>query len=522
MILANPLPVELPETVPVVPEETSAPHPSAARASLQDRLAEIGFKLFDATLMDSFLPPDEPRQRPGADVRGAVRYLHKELREFGPIKNRLVAVETMVRAVPQQRALLVVWAELLEITGNKKEAAAKARQALAQFYDDVYTQTLFMRCAGQENFHAKAQDRFCAHPFENFEIYSDGAVFPCNCTQVPFPIGNAHKQDAKAIWQSPQAKAIRASILDGSFRYCSPMTCYKRFNLPKRSEHPEEFARLQKIGTEGTEPPKHLNLSYDLSCNLSCPSCRNGQIMAGHEQRQKLNHVRDTVVLPLLEDPKAETVYITGSGDAFGSPHFRGILKQLCDPKFAHVRITLGTNGQLITPRLWQEFTPLHERFRDITVSIDGAVPATYERLRRGSTWARLRESMGILRDARTGGAISRLMVNMVVQHDNFMEMRPMLALCKAWAVDGIRFYRVRQWGNQVPVLFMASDVVNPLNPRHADLLAELAHPDFDDPIVDHYDMYELIARAQAARRETAAEPDGAISAAISTPTLLS
>lgn len=97
-----------------------------------------------------------------------------------------------------------------------------------------------------------------------------------------------------------------------------------------------------------------------------------------------------------------------------------------------------------------------------------------------------------------------------------------MLALCKAWAVDGIRFYRVRQWGNQVPVLFMASDVVNPLNPRHADLLAELAHPDFDDPIVDHYDMYELIARAQAARRETAAEPDGAISAAISTPTLLS
>ncbi|MBC7368198.1 MAG: radical SAM protein [Undibacterium sp.] len=523
MIASPTLPTTVPAPAPA-PDAAEPVSPPPARRSLQERLAEIGFKLFDAALMDSFLPPDEPRQRPGADIRGAVRYLHRELREFGPIRNQLVGVETMVRAVPQQRALLVVWAELLEITGNKKEAAAKARQALAHFYDDVYTQTLFMRCAGQENFHAKAQDRFCAHPFENFEIYSDGAVFPCNCTQVPFPIGNAHKQDAKAIWKSPRAEAVRASILDGSFRFCSPMTCYKRFNLPKRSEHPEEFARLQKIGTGGAEPPKHLNLSYDLSCNLSCPSCRNGRIMAGGDQRQKLEHVRDTVVLPLLEDKKAETVYITGSGDAFGSPHFRGILKQLCDPKFAHVRITLGTNGQLITPRLWREFTPLHARFRDITVSIDGAIPETHERLRRGSTWARLQESMGILRDARRSGAISLLMVNMVVQRDNFMEMRPLLALCKAWAVDGIRFYRVRQWGNQMPDLFMASDVVNPLNPRHADLLAELAHPDFDDPIVDHYDMYELIARAQTARRERAAQsPDPAPAAdAVSTHLLTS
>jgi alpha-D-ribose 1-methylphosphonate 5-triphosphate synthase subunit PhnH len=29
--------------------------------------------------------------------------------------------------------------------------------------------------------------------------------------------------------------------------------------------------------------------------------------------------------------------------------------------------------------------------------------------------------------------------------------------------------------------------------------MAELAHPDFTDPIVDHYDMYALILQAQAA-----------------------
>ena len=479
----------------------------AETQSFAQKLAAITPRLSDQKFLDGYLPPDEPRQRVGADLRGAVRFLHEALASFGELPVRLLAAERLALLVPNNRPVLVTWAELLEQSGDLPEAAAKARRALSLFYDDVYTQTLFVRCVGDVNYHADASDRFCPHPFENFEIYKDGGVFACNCTQVPFPIGNAHTQDAKTIWQSAPAQAIRASILDGSFRYCSPMTCYKRFNLPKRAEHPEEFARLQRIGVSGVETPKHLNLSYDLSCNLSCPSCRNGKVMATAEERLQLDHVRDAIVLPLLESKYAETVYITSSGDAFGSPHFRGVLKQLCDHKFEHVRITLGTNGQLITPRLWEEFKPLHPRFRDITISIDGATPESYERIRRGSTWEKLQVSMGILQNARRTDAISRLMVNMVVQEENFLEMRPLLELCKGWAVDGVRFYRIRQWGNVVPGAFMRSDVANPLHARHPELLAELAHPLFGDPIVDHYDMYELIQRAQAARVVTGEVP---------------
>ncbi|WP_414663078.1 glycosyltransferase family protein [Horticoccus sp. 23ND18S-11] len=480
---------------------------STGGVAFDQNLQALVGQLSDHALHDSFLAADEPRQR--LDVRGVVRFLHDALCPLGPVTVRLLAIERLSRLVKNHRGTLVVWAELLEEAGDKAEAAAKARQALSLYYDDVYTQTLFVRCVGDENFHADAKDRFCPHPFENFEIYKDGSVFPCNCTQVPFPIGNAHTQTAEEIWQSPQAKAVRASILDGSFRFCSPMTCWQRFNLPKKSEQPERWAQLQAIGVDGVQPPKHLNLSYDLSCNLSCPSCRNAQIMATHEERQKLERVRDRIVLPLLENKTAETVYITGSGDAFGSPHFRSVLKQLCDPKFAHVDITLGTNGQLITPRLWEEFQPLHARFRDITISIDGATPDTYEKLRRGSTWEKLLRTMGILEQARRTGVIRRIMVNMVVQQENFLDMRRMVELCKGWAVDGIRFYRIRQWGNVVPGAFMTSDIANPLHPRHPELMALLADPVFTDPIVDHYDMYALILQAQSALRETAvaAEP---------------
>lgn len=479
--------------------QTAADPTGARMLAIENAIKAIVGKLSDHALHDAFLPADEPRQR--ADVRGAVLFLHDALKPLGDLTVRLLAIERIALTVKNHRGVLVTWAELLEQSGNMEEAAAKARQSLSLYYDDVYTQTLFVRCVGDTNFHANASDRFCPAPFENFEIYKDGSVFPCNCTQVPFPIGNAHTQTKEEIWQSPVAKAVRASILDGSFRFCSPMTCWKRFDLPKRSEHPEQFEQLKKIGVDGVQPPKHLNLSYDLSCNLSCPSCRNAQIMATHEERQKLDRVRDNIVLPLLEQKVAESVYITGSGDAFGSPHFRGVLKQLCDPKFSHVQITLGTNGQLITERLWAEFQPLHSRFQDITISIDGATPETYERLRRGSTWEKLLRTMGILEQARRGGVIRRIMVNMVVQQQNFQDMRRMVELCKGWAVDGIRFYRIRQWGNVVPGAFMESDIANPLHARHPELLALLADPIFDDPIIDHYDMYALILQARAASR---------------------
>ncbi len=484
-----------PEMQALEPDAGGGPIGAEAAAAIERLAAQLA----DPAAHDGRLPPDEPRQR--ADVRGTVLFLQEALREFGNVSRRLLAVERLALRVGSNRGVFVTWAELLEVSGDRAGAAAKARQALAIFYDDVYTQTLFLRCAGEVNFHQNAGDRFCPHPFENFEIYRDGSVYACNCTQVPFPIGNVYRQTKEEIWQSPAARAIRASILDGSYRFCSPMTCWNRFDLPRKAEQPERFAHLQAIGIDGREPPRHLNLSYDLSCNLSCPSCRHAPIMANQEERGQLARVRDDVVLPLLREPAAESVYITGSGDAFGSPHFRSVLKELCRPEYAHVQITLGTNGQLITPRLWEEFSPLHRRIRDITVSIDGACRETYEDLRRGASWERICRAMEVLAASRRAGHIRRIMVNMVVQERNFREMRPLLKLCHGWAVDGIRFYRIRQWGHVVPEAYLASDIANPLHPRHQALLNELAHPDFSADIVDHYDMWVLIDQVRAANR---------------------
>jgi hypothetical protein len=223
-----------------------APASGETRTAFPQKLEAILSKLNDTAFLDKFYTEGELRQR--EDVRGGVRFLLAALRSFGALQHRLRAAEALVRMSAGHRATFVAWAELLEQAGQLKAAAVAARFALTIFYDDVHTQKLFLRCGGGTDFHANAKDRFCANPFENFEIYVDGSVFICNCIEIPFAVGNIFQQDVMDIWRSPRAQAIRASILDGSFRFCSPLGCWKRFNLPQRSEQPEEFERLKKIG----------------------------------------------------------------------------------------------------------------------------------------------------------------------------------------------------------------------------------------------------------------------------------
>lgn len=451
-------------------------------------------RLADPVACDRFLAPGEPRVK--HDIRGAVRLLQEALRSAGSVANRLLLLQRLAERAPHHRAILVTGAELLEQLGNHAGAAAAAREALAVFYDDVYTQNLFVRCTGEENpFVTHGAALYCRRPFENFEIYDDGSVFLCNCTWMPLPIGNVFKQTPAEIWQSPAAQAARASILDGSFRYCSPMTCPFRLALPARDANPAEFDRLREVGVNGYPAPLEINLSYDRSCNLSCPSCRTGPFMADGAHRLRLDELRDSVVLPLLRN--ARGVYVSGSGDPLASPHTRSVLQRLCAPEFKDLQITLVTNGQLVTPEVWAQFEALHPRLRDVQVSVDGACKATYERLRRGASWERVEQAMEHLSRARRSGVITRLTVNMVVQETNFREMRPLLERCAAWHVDGVQFFRLRQWGHLQPEAFCAADVVNPLHPAHGELLRELSHPKFASDIVRTYDMDGVIRQAQ-------------------------
>ena len=174
---------------------------------------------------------------------------------------------------------------------------------------------------------ADLKTRFCGVPFEHFELLPNGDVFQCCPTWLPSSAGNFRAASGNEVWNSKQAQAVRASILDGSFSFCRRNLCphIQSGDLPTIAQARENPAQRDIIDNKKTIVegiPAFLNLCNDLSCNLSCPSCR----------VEKINHVRgdgydlakelqDKVVASFLSEPsdQAFTLSITGSGDPFGS-----------------------------------------------------------------------------------------------------------------------------------------------------------------------------------------------------------
>jgi radical SAM protein with 4Fe4S-binding SPASM domain len=63
--------------------------------------------------------------------------------------------------------------------------------------------------------------RSCPNPFERFEIKVDGDVYCCCEGWLPKRLGNVFEQDLREIWLGEAARAIRESVLDDSFRFCT-------------------------------------------------------------------------------------------------------------------------------------------------------------------------------------------------------------------------------------------------------------------------------------------------------------
>ena len=98
-------------------------------------------------------------------------------------------------------------------------------------------------------------------------------------------------------------------------------------------------------------------------------------IVAGKAKQARLDDQLESSFVPMLRD--ATSVYITGSGDPFGSAHFRRLIKRLNRQEFPKLRFRLHTNGQLMDERAWRDLD-LAGRVEMVHVSIDAAEADTY------------------------------------------------------------------------------------------------------------------------------------------------
>lgn len=234
-------------------------------------------------------------------------------------------------------------------------------------------------------------------------------------------------------------------------------------------------------------------LSHDRSCNLSCPSCRRHLIVADKARQDELNDLAENVVLPLLRD--ARVVKITGSGDPFGSNHFRHVLKRLNRCEFPNLSLQIQTNGQLLDRRAWNDLE-LEGLVESVWISIDAARPTTYERLRRGGSFSRLMRNLEFVARLRREERIASFQLDAVVQAANLDELPEIVELGRRLGVDRVSFQRIRNWGTFTAAEFADHDVASPSHPRFAELCALLRDPRLAGPYVDLGNLASLVGHA--------------------------
>ena len=358
--------------------------------------------------------------------------------------------------------------------GEKEPALQYLGRALALNQKNLHAQNLWLEVNNEGQRSQELSQKFCYLPFEQFESQTGDRSYVCCPAWLPVPIGNLSTQSPDEIWNSETAQDIRASIHDGSFRYCSRMHCPKLTaeTLPDRTAvtqpHMQQAIELQQ--TRLPFGPKTVLMSHDRSCQLSCPSCRTETIMARADEAERMNVMAEASLLPLLKD--ARSVVITGSGDAFASKHYRWILKQLTPEAFPKLRVDLMTNGLLIKKE-WDALE-LEGRVRVCFVSIDAAEPDTYRILRRGGELDDLLENLEFLGALRRDKRVDRVRIDFVVQEQNFQEMPKAAELMRHYGFDSIKFQMIRSWGTYSPQEFQRHNIGASNHPRFPELLEVL------------------------------------------------
>lgn len=334
--------------------------------------------------------------------------------------------------------------------------------------------------------------RFCERPFELMEIHNGFAAYACCPSWQPTVIGNLETGGVMETWNSPAAQAVRAGILDGSFRHCDHRECprIQAMDLPRIAELPARHRRLvddHAVRLDG--PPSQFALCYDDSCNLACPSCRRERIMdvagEGFERKRRFT---DALMREVEAAARTQVTWlrVTGSGDPFASKVFRTLLNRLDGRALPNLRIILQTNGVMLTEGVWEEMAGIHPNIHSISISIDAANAATYARTRRFGSWPRLLANLDFVAGLARRGMIRRLDCNFVVQTENFREMGDFVDLCTSHeVVDRIFFSLVNDWGTWSPEEYRHQCIWKSDHPEFDEFLAALRDPRLDQSTVE-------------------------------------
>ena len=351
--------------------------------------------------------------------------------------------------------------------------------------------------------------RYCSHGFDWVQIghtgepldsqVINGDVYPCcpgwlknndgEISQTGFKYGNIYKNpNWEDIWNGDEAQKFRKSILDGSFKYCREDVCPHLQNIsdkPSKLSYPPAVRYMKDIDllykergwyhkeiiekqmTKLPFGPEWFKMDYDRSCNLSCPSCRIEVLVAKGMDYDKLEEIQKTLDAEVI--PSVNKLFITGSGDPFGSAIFRKFLQTFTKEKYPNIEtIRLLSNGQLWTEEMWNSMPDIHDLVHMAEISVDAGSKEVYEKVRRGGDWNKLIENFEFISTLE----IPYFGLSMVVQDSNYKDIPKLIEIRDKYFPNGyVYFQKITNWETFSKEEFEKKAVWKENHPEHKEFV---------------------------------------------------
>jgi MoaA/NifB/PqqE/SkfB family radical SAM enzyme len=342
-----------------------------------------------------------------------------------------------------------------------------------------------------KNADKRLSTRACTVPFLDMEIHQSGKVTLCCQTWLPTPVGNFLTDSAEEILNNADRIRIQENMRNGNFSDCNDKCPFLSQFLHNSIKRFDTFVPIKSLDNAIDTLPIVISLSYDPSCNLQCPSCRNSLIVwhatdVNGQQAQKIHiRVKEMVSLLLEKHPNKKIILsITGTGDPFASPLYWNYLVELCQSSIPkNLLIALHTNGIMMTQETWEEIKPLWPHIQFISVSVDAATEETYNIVRKNGNFKKLQKNLLILDDmisSRCFINLKKWQNNIVVQKDNFKELKLFVEWMLTFKSKPMVWTSlIAQWGHLSNDQFNKMAVWQDIHPDRDELVKVLADPIF-------------------------------------------
>jgi molybdenum cofactor biosynthesis enzyme MoaA len=279
----------------------------------------------------------------------------------------------------------------------------------------------------------------CYRPFEMAAVFQDFSVYPCcarqwlNGNQIA---GDTKTQRLDDIWNGPQYQRMRALFLKGKYgetcreEVCPVLKGEGKTNAPEPP--PEVFRAVNEGHTVVEYGPVILYHDIDRGCNLECVMCRDAKVLPDDDN---IDHaLRD--VQSALDLGSLNQLLLSGAGELFAMKKVVRLLETDTLSR-SGVQLAVNTNLTYFNERLWRRIG--HNKFFNITVSVDGCSPEIYDAIRVGSDWNTLAENLRFLSALRQQRKIGSINWNYTVLRQNIRDVGSAIRLADELGFDTIR-----------------------------------------------------------------------------------